>query len=156
MTGIERALLEARLAEDQAAAEAAEATAALTSEAEEAAGVAEADDLVPPSPMPAPAAERRPRLRGRIAIPRPRPTVAFVFVPLLAAGAAWGVGLAVGRMPEPGSDLARLTSLGLVLAGPATSIGAIMALAWWPRLVGVVVAGGLVASVFIGRALIGA
>jgi hypothetical protein len=82
--------------------------------------------------------------------------VALVFVPLLAAGAAWGVGLAAGRMPEPGTDLARLTSLGLVLAGPATSIGAIMALAWWPRLVGVVVAGGVVAAVFIGRALIGA
>ena len=157
MTGIERALLEARQAEEQAAAEVAGATAAdAASGAEEAAaGVAELDDSVVPSPLPAPADERRPRLRGRIAIRRPRSTVAFVFVPLLAAGAAWGVGLAVGRMPEPGSDLARLTSLGLVLAGPATSIGAIMALAWWPRLVGVVVAGGLVASVFIGRALIG-
>jgi hypothetical protein len=41
------------------------------------------------------------------------------------------------------------------MAGPATSVGAIMALAWWPRLVGVVVAGGLAASVFIGRSLIG-
>jgi hypothetical protein len=74
---------------------------------------------------------------------------------LVGAGAAWGVGLAVGGMPEPGTDLARLTSLALVLAGPATSVGAIMAMAWWPRIVGVVVAGGLAASVFIGRALIG-
>ena len=54
-----------------------------------------------------------------------------------------------------GTDLARLTSLALVLAGPATSVGALMALAVWPRLVGVVVAGGLAASVFIGRALVG-
>ncbi len=40
------------------------------------------------------------------------------------------------------------------MAGPATSVGAVMAMAWWPRLVGVVVTGGLVASVFIGRALL--
>ena len=78
-----------------------------------------------------------------------------MLLPIVGAGLAWLSGLALGSMPEPGSDLARLTSLALVLAGPATSIGAIMALAWWPRLVGVVVAGGLVASVFIGRALIG-
>ena len=158
LTGIERALLELRMAEERAAAETAEAAAAVA-EAEAAqdaaTGVAEHDVAVPPAPMPAPVGERRPRLRGRYAIRRPRPTVAFVFVPLLAAGAAWGVGLSVGRMPDPGTDVARLTSLGLVLAGPATSIGAIMALAWWPRLVGVVVAGGFVASVFIGRALIG-
>jgi hypothetical protein len=30
-----------------------------------------------------------------------------------------------------------------------------MARTWWPRLVGVVVSGGLLASVFIGRALLG-
>jgi hypothetical protein len=30
-----------------------------------------------------------------------------------------------------------------------------MTLAWWPRLVGVVVAGGLAATIFIGRAFIG-
>jgi len=160
LTGIERALLERRLAEEAAEADAA-ALATSESEAETeqtAVAVAEPDDSLALSPLPAPVAERRRRagrLRGRIAIRRPRPTVAFVFVPLLAAGAAWGVGLAAGRMPDPGTDLARLTTLGLVLAGPATSIGAIMALAWWPRLVGVVVAGGLVASVFIGRALIG-
>ena len=59
-------------------------------------------------------------------------------------------------MPQAGTDLARLTSLALVLAGPATSVGAIMAMAWWPRLVGVVVTGGLAASVFIGRALLAA
>jgi hypothetical protein len=161
MTGIERALLELRLAEERAAAEA-EAAALAASEAEEAeaAAAVEPEVSIAPSPLPAPAGEpprRTARLRGRVSLRRrPRPAVALVFVPLLAAGAAWGVGLAAGRMPEPGTDLARLTSLGLVLAGPATSIGAIMALAWWPRLVGVVVAGGVAAAVFIGRALIGA
>jgi hypothetical protein len=31
-----------------------------------------------------------------------------------------------------------------------------MARVWWPRLVGVVVAGGLAGAVFVGRALVGA
>ncbi|MBA2264727.1 MAG: hypothetical protein H0W10_08700 [Chloroflexi bacterium] len=91
----------------------------------------------------------------RVLLRRPRPRAAFVLLPLLGAGAAWGVGIAAGHMPEAGTDLARITSLALVLAGPATSVGALLALAWWPRIVGVVVAGGLAASVFIGRALIG-
>ncbi len=75
--------------------------------------------------------------------------------PLIGAGSAWGAGLFAGGMPEAGTDLARLTSLALLLSGPATSVGAILARAWWPRMVGVVVAGGLAASVFIGRALVG-
>ena len=99
----------------------------------------------------APARERR-----RIRLGQPGVRAAFVVLPMLGAGVAWGVGVATGNLPQPGSDLARLTSLALVMAGPATSVGAVMALAWWPRLVGVVVTGGLVASVFIGRALLGA
>jgi hypothetical protein len=110
-------------------------------------------------PAPEVRAEKAPRRRLRLrrpAIRPPRPGIAFVALPLVGAALAWGVGLAGGRMPEAGTDLARLTSLALVLAGPATSVGAVMALAWWPRLVSVVVAGGLAASVLIGRALIGA
>ena len=57
--------------------------------------------------------------------------------------------------PTPGQTSGRLTALGLVLAGPATSVGAIMARVYWPRLVAVVVAGGLAAAVFLGRALLG-
>jgi hypothetical protein len=78
-----------------------------------------------------------------------------VLLPLVAAGGVWAAATVLARLPEPGSDLGRLTSLALVLGGPATSIGAIMARAWWPRLVGVVVAGGIVTSVFVGRALFG-
>jgi len=155
MTGIERALLERRLAEEREAAETAEAPAA-AAEAERAAAEPEVEDVPSPLPAPAPSTSRAARVRGRVAIRRPKPNVALIFLPLIGAGAAWGIGLAAGRMPEPGSDLARLTSLALVLAGPATSVGAIMAMARWPRIVGVVVAAGLAASVFIGRALIGA
>lgn len=158
MTGIERAMLEERLGRERAEAEIAAAAAAA---AELAAAQADAEAV---AEVPAPVAEAEPELveppptvtpRFRIGVQRLRARAAFVFLPLLGAGLAWGIGIATGRMPEPGSDLARLTSLALVMAGPATSLGAIMAMAWWPRLVGVVVTGGLVASVFIGRALFG-
>jgi hypothetical protein len=155
LTGIERALLERRLVEEREDAEIAEA-AAVAAEAERAAAEPDAEDVPSPLPAPVPPSSRAARVRGRVAIRRPKPNVALIFLPLIGAGAAWGIGLAAGRMPEPGSDLARLTSLGLVLAGPATSVGAILAMARWPRIVGIVVAGGLAASVFIARALIGA
>ena len=93
-------------------------------------------------------ASGRGRSRGRGAAGRGRGAGAR------AAGTALGVGFYLDRLPSVGSDLGRLTALALVLAGPAATIGAIMARAWWPRLVGVVVTGGLAAAVFIGRALI--
>lgn len=163
LTGIERALLEQRLAEERVAADAAArvepqmvgeappvspgpTAISAPEQAEAAPAPVEAEPLGLPVP-------RQRRKRGFLR--RSRPRAAFVLLPLVGAGVAWGVGIAAGRMPESGTDLARLTSLALVLAGPATSVGAIVALAWWPRIVGVVVAGGLAASVFIGRALIG-
>ena len=87
---------------------------------------------------------------GRLALPRR--STAFALLPLVGAGAVWG---AATMRPPAGraTDLAKLAALALVLSGPATSLGAIVARTWWPRLVGVVVAGGLVASAFIGRAL---
>jgi hypothetical protein len=145
LTGIERAELEDRLGREQL----------------EARVRAEAETHAPPAESAEPAApttdtEPKPRRwRGRVTIGRPRPSVAFVLLPLLGAGVVWGAASILGRLPEPGTDLGRLTSLGLVLAGPATSIGAIMARAWWPRIVGVVVASGLVAAVFVGRSLLG-
>ncbi len=152
MTGIERAMLEARLAEEAAMAELA-AAAALEAQGDEpeAAPAADAEIEAAPADVAPPVSKRR---RPRVGVPRPGARAAFVLLPLIGAGLAWGAGLATGRMPASGSDLARLTTFALVMAGPATSVGAVMALAWWPRLVGVVVTGGLVASVFIGRALI--
>lgn len=166
LTGIERALLEQRLAEERAATEAA-ATAQdseLTpSDVGPSPGLPtappEAGTLAAPTVREAPRRRRlprvaRPRLPQRLRR-RPQPAAAFVVLPTVGAGVAWGIGSALGTFPPAGTDLARLTSLALVLAGPATSVGALMALAVWPRLVGVVVAGGLAASVFIGRALVG-
>lgn len=154
LTGIERALLEERLARERE---------------EAATGPVPADvEPEPPAPVQAPPddglgvaeAGRRARWRGgRRGVPRigrPRPSAALVLVPLVGAGIVWGAATALGRLPDATSDLGRLTSLALVLAGPATSVGAILARAWWPRLVGVVVTSGLAASVFVGRALLGA
>jgi hypothetical protein len=157
LTGIERALLEQQLAQAAAAAELAGMGEASEVDAQ---AVAEVEP-VEPEPVPiaaapaAPAVKARPvRERRRIRLGQPGARAAFVLLPMFGAGLAWGVGVATGNMPQSGTDLARLTSLALVMAGPATSVGAVMAMAWWPRLVGVVVTGGLVASVFIGRALI--
>ena len=149
LTGIERALLERRLADERAAAE------ATSGDDEDGVTVhrPEVEDLAPP---PTAAAGMRVRAgQRRMALGRPRPAVAFVLLPLVGAGAAWAIGLGAGTYPGASTDAGRLTALALVLAGPATSVGAMMALAWWPRIVGVVVGGGLAASVFIGRALLG-
>jgi hypothetical protein len=153
MTGIERALHERQMADEREAAEAAALAqlaaaeaAANTEAAAAAAGMAEAQAST----------VAKPRRRLGLALGRPRPSSALVLLPLVGAGAAWGIGLLLDRMPDPGSEVGRLTALALVLAGPAATVGAIMARVWWPRLVGVVVAGGLAAAVFVGRSLIGA
>jgi len=110
-----------------------------------------------PEARPAPEPESRPgrRLPGRGRIGVPRPSTALAMLPLVGAGAVWGVATMTSRLPDVSTDLAKLAALALVFSGPATSLGAIVARTWWPRLVGVVVAGGLVASAFIGRALLG-
>lgn len=153
MTGIERALHERRLAEEQAAlaaATTAELAAAETRTAEDAAvaETAEADARAS-----AAAELARPRWR-RLRVGRPRPSEVLVFLPLIGAGVAWAAGEYLGRMPDPASEVGRLTALALVLIGPAATVGAIMARIWWPRLVGVVVIGALAAAVFVGRSLV--
>jgi hypothetical protein len=152
LTGIERAELEDRLARERtdAAHDAAERAA---TEA-----VATGVPLEPPVARPAAIEEAEdvasPRRRGWT-LGRPRPSAAFVLVPLVGTIIVWGVGILLDRLPDATTDAGRLTALALVLAGPATSVGAIMARAWWPRIVGVVVTSGLVASVFVGRAILG-
>lgn len=152
LTGIERALLEERLARERSEAErAAESArvAAAQMEAGTAAGAAVGSVAEPIGPH---AVASRRRLRAAL-----RPTASWVLAlaPTIVAAGTWWIGRELGALPPAGTDMARLTSLALVLAGPATSIGAVMAIAWWPRLVGLVVAGGLSATVLIGRSLVG-
>jgi hypothetical protein len=148
LTGIERALLEERLARERD--ETARATLAATAAA--AAADADAASVVEAPTVPEPV---RAAARPHLDLLRSRTGLAFVLLPTIASGVTWWVALLAGVAPDAGTDLARLTAVGLVLAGPATSVGALMTLAWWPRLVGVVVAGGLAATIFIGRAFIG-
>jgi hypothetical protein len=182
MTGIERSLYEERLARERAAAAAAAARTVDTAPIDtvEPAGEptppteAPAADAVParggvfrrPSwaqrrpgasaaGLPALPAPGRPSLSvPSVSLRRPRPSWLLPVVPLVAAGVAWGAAVYLGSVPVPGSPTARLTALALVLAGPGTTVAAIMARAWWPRLVGVVVAGGLASAIFIGRSLL--
>ena len=151
MTGIQRAVFEGRIAQEREAAMGA-------AEAERLAAAATAA-VEPTASADLEAVDEEPKRRRRL-IPRPRlalrpgPSLALLVLPLVGAGAAWGLAVLLDRMPEPGTDLGRLTSLALVLAGPATTVGAIMARVYWPRLVAVVVAGGLATAVFVGRALL--
>ena len=152
MTGIERALYERQMADEREAAEAAAlaelAAAESAASAEPEAAQTGAEEAQAPTVA-------KPRRRLGLPLSRPRPSAALVLLPLVGAGAAWAIGVLLDRMPDPGSEVGRLTALALVLAGPAATVGAIMARVWWPRLVGVVVAGGLAAAVFVGRSLIG-
>jgi hypothetical protein len=157
LTGIERAELEERLArEGEAAAVAATEGITLPSPPAPVVAVAAVESAAAESTEVPPRGRWRRGGRAAPRIGRPRPSAVFVLLPLLGTGIVWGAATVLGRLPDPTSDIGRLTSLGLVLAGPATSVGAIMARAWWPRLVGVVVTSGLAAAVFVGRAVFGA
>lgn len=155
MTGIERALYERRLAEALEAATAAamapaDAAPAAVQPGGPAAVTAAAVAAAPPDAVPT-----RRRSVPRPSIRRPSAATAIVLLPLLAAGAVWGVALTGDRLPAAETDLGRLTSLALVLAGPASAVGAIVARVWWPRLTGAVVVAGLAATILVGRALLG-
>jgi hypothetical protein len=156
MTGIERALYERRLAEAlEAAAVTVTAPADAAPAAVEPGGPATVTATAMAEAPPDAVATRRRRWLPRPSIRRPSASTAVVVVPLLAAGAVWGVALAGDRLPPAETDLGRLTSLALVLAGPASAVGAIVARVWWPRLTGAVVVAGVAATVLVGRALLG-
>lgn len=174
MTGIERALLEERMAQEGwtadviAATSAAEAAAApaWTISPPERHGEAAAAASVIPTPAeagakPAPAGATAlpeeppvPRAGGRRFLPDPG-TALLVVAPLATVGVVWGLAAVLGRLPASATDEGRLVWLGLVLAGPATSIGVIVARAWWPRLMGVVVSVGMASLLLMVRGFIG-
>lgn len=168
LTGIERQLLEERLAAERAAAlaaaeeerRAAERAAALAAAeaAAAAAAAAQRADVVPAQlPAAAPARQRRAIPRpalGRLAPPRARLlSLALAIVPLLAATALWGVA-AVAGTSGASAQQAQQISVGLALAGPGAALAALAARAWFPRLVGLVVVTAVCALILIGRALI--
>jgi hypothetical protein len=177
LTGIERARLEERLAaaraeallaaeaerraagEEASAAGSSMAPAAIAAAAQ-AARRAEWEEEEREPPMTAPSAARR-----RIAATWTRPawatdgrlfvlvTICWALVPLALSGVAWLVG--AGDVLRDDSSAARLTSLTLTLAGPATALAILAARRWWPRMTGIVTVTGVLAAVLIVRGVIG-
>ncbi len=163
LTGIERVRLEERLAAERAAALSA-AEGERRRAAEEAAAAAQATREA--AAMAAAAPAPRERRIPRIAVPRPRvplPSVGaprrqvvieylLAAVPLAAATALWAAATLAGRLDLPESS-ARLAALSLALIGPAAAVAALVARAWFPRLMGLVLVTALCALLLTGRAL---
>jgi len=175
LTGIERVQLEQRLAAERAAALAAaeaerrraaeEAAVRASAEADLRAATAASVGVEHPARVRRPSFTR-PTLR-RPTIPRPRfglPAVGrlphevaarylVAVVPLLLATVVWAYATVSGRLTLT-EDEARLVGLTLALVGPAAALGALVARAWFPRLLGLVAVSSVCALVLAGRALL--
>lgn len=156
LTGIERALLEARLAAERAAA--APAETGIPS------APGPAEPALEPIPIPAPRTPHRVRPRPQtqwsrpgwmdgLAARRPSGSVLVTLVPVVASALVWAAAGLSGRLGDD-TNSTRLLLLSVALAGPAATLGALMARAAWPRLVGLVLLSGLGALLLIGRSLI--
>ncbi|MDP9244372.1 MAG: hypothetical protein M3O77_04725, partial [Chloroflexota bacterium] len=77
----------------------------------------------------------------------------LTLVPLAAAAVVWVTAQVSGNL-EGDANSSRLLILAVALAGPVATLGALMARAAWPRLVGLVLLSGLGALLLIGRSLI--
>jgi hypothetical protein len=153
LTGIERAVLEERLAAERGARETGTEPAAPLA-VTFAAPAPMAPDVATRPPGPTILA-RRPRWLSPQLPPALGASMAFILLPLVAAAAIWGIGGALDHLPVDGSDRWRAVTLSLALGGPGTAVGALMARIWWPRIIGVVVTSGLAALVVAARALLG-
>ena len=169
LTGIERTLIEQRLAAERAAALAAAQAgqpapaAPLTADAVPEV-VAAPTVAQPPTPvaraLAAPrAARRRERARWErpdwLAVPGPASVVAAlpIALPLVGAGIAWITVALTGRPALP-ADESRLLLAALVLAGPAGALGAFIARTWYPRLGGLVAASAIAALALLTRTIL--
>lgn len=167
LTGIERVLLEERLAAERAAALA--AAEAERARAQLAAREAEATAPHPAEPeADAVLAPRRGLVRPGW-LRRPAPRIAFPAVggmprarllgylvaglPVVAASAVWGYAALSGRLDLSRPDL-EAASLALALAGPIGALGALAGRAWFPKLVGLVTVASLCSLVLVARALV--
>ncbi len=166
LTGIERRLLESRLAAEREATR-----AAAEAERREAAGVggrggrasaANAAPAAAPITMAARARQRRASQWQRpswLALPAwmtrwPRLLDAIPIVaPLVVAAGAWIVLVAGGRLAGPDPE-ARYLVMVLALTGPLAAAAVFIARSWQPRLTGLISWSALAAQVLLARALI--
>ena len=171
LTGIERTLIEQRLAAERAAAQAA-------AEAEREGAATQVAHQAPPPPEPvlepltaaAPhevatpvAAPRVTRRRQRaqwqrpawLAVPGPATVVAAlpIALPLIGAGIAWIAVTVTGRPALP-IDEARILLAALVLVGPLGALGGLMARTWYPRLGGLVMISSVAALAMLTRTIL--
>ncbi len=175
LTGIERTLIEHRLAAERAAAQEA-------AEMERAGAAAEVAHEAPPEPDAA-AAPSMAAAQGAVAAPAAAPTVAArvarlrqraqwqrpawlavpgpatvfaalpVALPLIGAGIAWTAVTVTGRPALP-VDEARILLTALALVGPLGAAGALIARTWYPRLGGLVMVSSVAALAMLTRTIL--
>ncbi|MDQ2853476.1 MAG: hypothetical protein M3R32_01305 [Chloroflexota bacterium] len=178
LTGIERTLIEQRLAVERAAARAAaeaglpappvEAVpepvavtpSVVAQPAEEAtAPMAPVEAVAPIAPVAATAARRPRRARRRrpawLGMPGAASLAAAlpILLPLIGAVVAWVAITASGRPALPTGE-ARLLLAGLALVGPVGAVAGLIARTWYPRLGGLVVASALAALAMLTRTIL--
>jgi hypothetical protein len=170
LTGIERTLIEQRLAAERAAAQAAAeaelegAAAAVVHEAapeaEPVAAPPEASEDEAPAPVARPrAARRRERAQWQrpawLAVPGPATVVAAlpVALPLIGAAIAWTAVTVTGRPALPIAE-ARILLTALVLVGPLGAAGGLIARTWYPRLGGLVMISSVAALAMLTRTIL--
>ncbi len=171
LTGIERTLIEQRLAAERAAAQ-------VAAEAERAGAVAEVVPEGPPALEPAaaevmtaapdaaaaPAAvpiasRRRERAQWQrpawLSVPGPASVVAAlpIALPLIGAGIAWTAVTVTGRPALP-IDEARIMLAALALVGPLGALGGLIAHTWYPRLGGLVMVTSISALAMLTRTIL--
>lgn len=171
LTGIERTLIEQRLAAERAAAQAAAeaeragAAAAVVYETPTtiaAAGPADLPAAVEVAPAPAVVARagrRRERSQWQrpawLAVPGPATVMAAlpIALPLIGAGIAWTAVAVTGRPSLP-VDESRILLTALVLIGPLGAAAAVIARTWYPRLGGLVMASSVAALAILTRTIL--
>jgi hypothetical protein len=164
LTGIQRAILEERLAEQRAAALA--AAEAERQAAQDATRMSEFMASQPDAAADAQAAAA-PRVRRTARLPSATlPRVHFEVhwarvrsfvlpaLPVVAAAGVWIAAAVQQRLGLPVEQL-RPMALALLAVGPAATLAGIAAKVWFPRLVGLVAITSLTTLLLVGRALFG-
>ena len=163
LTGIERSLIEQRLAAQRAAmaaaqaAEAASAAAIPTSQpTASVAARAEAVGTAGTAPRAVDLGELARRVRPSwLSVPGPATVAAAMPIafPLAAAAIAWIAVVVTGRPVLP-ADEGRLLLLGLALVGPIGALGGFIARTWYPRLGGLVSVSAIAALAMLTRTIL--
>lgn len=169
LTGIERTLIEQRLAAERAAAqlaaeaELAGAAAAVVPEPSPELGAAPvtataSEPAVAPRSAPR-VARRRERTQWQrpawLSVPGPATVVAAlpIALPLIGAAIAWTAITVTGRPLLP-IDEGRILLAALALVGPVGAVGALIARIWYPRLGGLVMVSSVAALAMLTRTIL--